>query len=231
MWITGDVIGPLVIPLANTGCNYDLIGSLAPTAASLTGLARTVQPSRLCVSERGGVRLGRPRNRRRIPGEAWINGAIDTHVLGHEAGAQSRPLPLPRAQCGTVAIGGSCTNDEYGDRFDTMGLGTPTTSTPCRRISSAGSATGLAADHRRAVERYLHARPLRNAGDQSKALRYRRRRGLVVCRVPDADGVRSRVASYPNVTSGVLVHYWNGDGNGVYLLDMTPATSSWQDPR
>ena len=33
-----------------------------------------------------------------------------------------------------------------------------------------------------------------------------------------------------NVMNGVIVHYWNGDRNGVYVLDMTPGTVTWSDP-
>jgi hypothetical protein len=43
-------------------------------------------------------------------------------------------------------------------------------------------------------------------------------------------GADSGLAGNPNVANGVLVHYWNGLANGVYLLDMTPATASWTDP-
>ena len=43
-------------------------------------------------------------------------------------------------------------------------------------------------------------------------------------------GFDGYLSSNANVMSGVLVHYFDGDLNGVYLLDMTPATSSWSDP-
>jgi hypothetical protein len=233
MWITGDVIGPLVIPLANTGCNYDLIGSLARTAASLTGLLLG-QYNHLVyafpsVAACGWGGLGTVGG---SPGEAWINGAIDTHVLGHELGHHLGLYHSHALECGTVAIGGSCSTVEYGDGFDTMGLGYTYHFNAVQKdllgwLGYGGSPpiTGVQSSGTYTLDRY------ETPGTNPKALKVQTSAGdwlYVEYRTPT--GFDSGVASYPNVTSGVLVHYWNGDGNGVYLLDMTPATSSWQDP-
>src|SRR5262249_34871768 len=43
-------------------------------------------------------------------------------------------------------------------------------------------------------------------------------------------GFDSGVGNSPNIMNGVVVHYWDGQRDGIYLLDMTPSTSTWADP-
>ena len=43
-------------------------------------------------------------------------------------------------------------------------------------------------------------------------------------------GFDSYISTNASVMNGVLVHYFDGGPNGVYLLDMTPTTTSWSDP-
>jgi uncharacterized repeat protein (TIGR01451 family) len=73
--------------------------------------------------------------------------------------------------------------------------------------------------------------PLETPGTNPKALRIRTAVGdwlYVEYRRPV--GFDSYISTNPNVMNGVLVHYFDGTPNGVYLLDMTPATTSWSDP-
>src|SRR5262245_38908930 len=122
-WLTGDVVGPVVIPLANTGCDYTLIATLARTAVSTLGIvlgqyAHLVYAFPGAACDWGG--LGSVGG---SPGEVWVNGSVDAHILSHELGHNFGLYHSHALECGTVAIGGSCSNVEYGDRYDTMGLG------------------------------------------------------------------------------------------------------------
>ena len=72
---------------------------------------------------------------------------------------------------------------------------------------------------------------LETPGTNSKALRIETAFGdwlYVEYRRPV--GFDSYISTNVNVMNGVLVHYFDGTPNGVYLLDMTPATTSWSDP-
>jgi len=74
--------------------------------------------------------------------------------------------------------------------------------------------------------------PLEPPGSNPKALKVQTALGdwfYVEYRRPTGFDTNA-VNGNTNVTNGVLVHYWNGQGNGVYLLDMTPSTISWIDP-
>ena len=108
----------------------------------------------------------------------------------------------------------------------------PRISTRCRRTCSAGSTTAprppSPTSSRAAVTRSM---PLETPGTNSKALRIKTALGdwlYVEYRRPV--GFDSYISTNANLMNGVLVHYFDGGPNGVYLLDMTPATSSWSDP-
>ena len=73
--------------------------------------------------------------------------------------------------------------------------------------------------------------PLETPGNDPKALRIQTALGdwlYVEYRRPV--GFDSYISTNASVMNGVLVHYFDGGPNGVYLLDMTPATTSWSDP-
>ena len=233
-WFTGTVVGPLLLPMTGATCDYTRMATLAQQA--LTTVAGIVLgqyqhivyafPSSGCAW-RGYGSIGG------MPGEVWINGSVQplfaTHELGHNLGLfHSHALA-----CGAVSIGGSCSAIEYGDYFDVMGGGTGPThfnavqkdllgwldygaSPPVTEVVTSGSYT---------------IDPLETPGTNSKALRIQTALGdwlYVEYRRPV--GFDSYISANANLMSGVLVHYFDGGRNGVYLLDMTPATSSWTDP-
>ena len=167
------------------------------------------------------------------PGQAWINGGLYPMVAAHELGHNFGLYHSHALECGAVSMGGSCSTIDYGDVFDAMGSGNGPThfnavqknllgwldygvSPPVTDVVASGSYTIDA---------------LETPGTNAKALRIETALGdwlYVEYRRPV--GFDSYISTNANVMNGVLVHYFDGGRNGVYLLDMTPATSSWSDP-
>jgi hypothetical protein len=130
-------------------------------------------------------------------------------------------------------MGGSCSSIDYGDTLDTMGMVTSprhfnavqkellgwlgyNTSPPITQVDSTGVYT---------------LDPIETAGTNPKALKIATPAGdwyYVEYRRPI--GYDTPLSTNGNVVNGVVVHYWTGQLDGVYLLDMTPATASWNDP-
>lgn len=233
-WLTGTVVGPLLLPMTGASCNYGLIATLARQALTTLGGIVLGQyrhvvyafPSSGCqwwgLGSVGGA-----------PGEVWINGGLYPMVAAHELGHNFGLYHSHALECGWVAMGGSCSSLDYGDVFDAMGGGNGPThfnavqkdllgwldygvSPPITDVVASGSYTIDA---------------IETPGTNPKALRIQTALGdwlYVEFRRPV--GFDSYISTNPNVMNGVLVHYFDGGSNGVYLLDMTPATSSWSDP-
>ena len=233
-WLTGTVVGPLLIPMTGASCNYSLIATLARQALTtvpgiVLGQYRHIVysfPNSGCgwwgLGSVGGA-----------PGEVWINGGMNAVVASHELGHNFGLYHSHALECGSVAMGGSCSSLDYGDVFDVMGGGNGPThfnavqkdllgwldygvSPPVTDVVASGSYT---------------IDPLETPGTNPKALRIQTALGdwlYVEYRRPV--GFDSYISTNPNVMNGVLVHYFDGGPNGVYLLDMTPATTSWSDP-
>jgi len=232
-WLTGGVVGPLLIATTTVGCNYNLIASLAQTAASAAGVALGQYQNFVYLftgSDCPWWGLGTVGG---SPGQAWINGPVQNLVVAHELGHTFGLYHSHALECGTVTFGGSCSSIEYGDYFDTMGSTTAShfnavqkdllgwldygVSPPITQVTASGTYT---------------IDPLETPGTNPKAIKVQSALGdwfYVEYRRPIGFDTGA-VAGNPNVANGVLVHYWSGAGNGVYLLDMTPATSSWTDP-
>jgi len=230
--LTGDVFGPFVIPLNSTACDYMGIASAAKAAASAAGAnlasySRYVYtfPPNAC----GWWGLGTVGGN---PSQAWINGTFENGVTSHELGHNFGLYHSHALECGSVPIGGTCSNLEYGDSLDVMG-----SSTPPRHFNAVqkerlgwlnyGSSPPITTVQSSGV--YL-IDPYEPVGSNPKALKVRTQVGdwyYVEFRQPT--GFDAGVSS--NVSGGVVMHYWSGlSANGIYLLDMTPATVAWSDP-
>ena len=59
------------------------------------------------------------------PGEVWINGSMNAVVAAHELGHNFGLYHSHALECGSVAMGGSCSTIDYGDVLDVMGSGSP----------------------------------------------------------------------------------------------------------
>jgi uncharacterized repeat protein (TIGR01451 family) len=233
-WLTGMVVGPLLLSMNGASCDYSRIATLArQAAAAVSGVVLAdyrhivyAFPSSGCgwwgLGSVGGA-----------PGEAWINGSLSPVVASHELGHNFGLYHSHALECGSVALGGSCSSIEYGDVFDVMGSGNgPTHFNAVQKdllgwldYGASPPVTDVVASGSYTID------PLEMPGTNSKALRIKTALGdwlYVEYRRPV--GFDSYISTDPNVMNGVLVHSFTGNVNGVYLLDMTPATSSWSDP-
>jgi len=233
-WLTGTVVGPLPLAMTGAACDYTKMATLARQALTTVGGIVLGQfrhvvyafPSSGCqwwgLGSVGGT-----------PGEVWINGAFSSVVASHELGHNFGLYHSHALECGSVAVGGSCSTIEYGDVFDVMGGGNgPTHFNAVQKdllgwldYGASPPVTDVVASGSYTIE------SLETPGTNPKALRIKTALGdwlYVEYRRPV--GFDSYISTNPSVMNGVLVHYFDGSPNGVYLLDMTPATSSWSDP-
>ena len=237
-WLTGDVYGWYTIPVSSTTCDTTAIANYAQQAAVNAGAKLSAYqhivyafPANACTfSGRGSIGGS--------PSQAWINGWFELGVLGHELGHNFGLNHSRSMDCGTVAIGGTCTVDEYGDDLDLMG-GSSTAhfnsyqkerlgwlnsgiSPPIQTVTASGTYF---------IDAY------ENNGTSPKALKvlksYDPTTGThtwyyIEIRTPT--GFDTTTLPDPTLLNGVAIHT-GSDTNpqDIYLLDMTPATASWYD--
>jgi hypothetical protein len=236
-WLTGTVIGPLPIAMTGAGCNYNLLASLADEAArSVAGVNPLLYQHIVYQFPRNGCSWAGLGSLGGLPGRAWINGDLGdlgkkvvSHELGHNLGLHhSHAL-----ECGAVSVGGGCSSIEYGDPFDVMGGGSgPTHFNAVQKALLGWLGHGASPPITDVLASGTYPiGPLEVPGTDAKALRVRTKLGdWYYVEHRRAVGFDSYLSAYPNVVNGVLIHYFDGGGDGVYLLDMTPATSTWFDP-
>ncbi|MGH7703390.1 MAG: NEW3 domain-containing protein, partial [Gemmatimonadales bacterium] len=143
-------------------------------------------------------------------------------------------------ECGTTTLGSSCSTIEYGDTQDTMG--TPNAghfnAFQKERLGwlNYGSSPAIATvegDGDYWLDPYESG-----PGADAKALKILKsadpttgKKTWYYVEYRQAIGFDSFLASNSNVLNGVVVRTGSeSSGNTSYLLDMTPATSSWTDP-
>jgi PKD domain/Gametolysin peptidase M11 len=224
--ITGGVAGWYTLPMNKpTTCDIGQITSLANSAATAAGFPPSnydfpvyVFPHIPCgwagLAGVGG-------------GGAWINQALSVYVTTHEIGHNYGVLHAHSLDCGTVAIGPTCSRSEYGDPFDVMGgslrhmnayfkyslgwltgssVATQSLGTMTYTLSPLESSSGT-----RAVQ-------LTTTAGRTYWLEFRQ--GI---------GFDAGLSTNANVSNGVLVHLGPSAAGGADLLDMTPATSTFGD--
>jgi hypothetical protein len=239
-WLTGDVYGWYTIPVSSTGCDMTTIASYANQAAANAGANLAAYdhwvyafPSNACGF------TGRASVGGSTTGQVWVNEWFELGILGHELGHNLGLYHSRSMDCGSAAIGGSCTTSEYGDQFDIMGTagsahlnpfqkerlgwlqyaGTPTAQT----ISASGTYWIDAYEPNGASFKVLKILKSIDPTTGARTWYYVERRTTY--------GFNSYLTGNTNVLNGVLIRTGSEtSGQETYLLDMTPETTAWWDP-
>jgi len=238
-WLTGDVYGWYTIPVSSTSCDTAAIASYAQQAAMNAGANLSAythyvyafpQTNACAFSGRGSIGGS--------PSEAWINtDSLGLEVLGHELGHNFGLFHARSMDCGSAVVGGSCTTDEYGDKFDIMGATQPVhfnvyqkerlgwvnngSSPPLQTVTASGN---YWVDAYETVGSGTKGLKILKSTDPTTGMRtwY-----YLEHRTPSG---ADSFLSYYNLQNGMVFHTgFEGSGQDIYLLDMTPATASWYD--
>ncbi len=242
--LTGAVAGWFTIAATSTTCDFGAIATQAKAAAAAAGYVLSsysrlvyVFPSNTCSWWGLGTVGGNP-------SQAWIHTrfGFSVKVVGHEMGHNLGLFHSHSLDCGSAPVAATgCSASEYGDVFDLMGSNSgghynafqkerlgwlddgaspPLTTVP----AVAGTAT-------------FDIAPIEDARNaQPRALKIPRASACGVANewfyveARQAKGYDAFLAGNANVLSGVLVRKVTGGvADSSYLLDMTPATTSWSD--
>ncbi len=238
-WLTGDVYGWFTIPMSYTVCDSSTLASYAKQAATAAGVNLSAYtryvyafPNNTCSWWGLGTVGGNP-------SQAWINGSLALKVVAHEMGHNFGLYHSNAWECGTSTLGSSCSSIEYGDTVDTMG--NPSSghfnAFQKERLGwlNYGTSPPIATVQTDGV---YSLDPYETAGANPKALKILQatnpttgKRTWYYVEYRRATGFDSFLSTNSNVLNGVVVHTGSeSTGNSSYLLDMTPATSSWSDP-
>lgn len=244
--LAGAVAGWFTIAATSTTCDYPTIATQAKQAATAAGYVLSnynryvyVFPPNTCAWWGMGSVGGNP-------SQAWIHTkwGFTLPVIGHEMGHNFGLYHSHSLDCGSTVVASSgCTVSDYGDYFDMMGGGSNTSHYSAYQKERLGwlnagvSPPITTVPTTQGTTTYSIA-PMENARDGvPRALKIPR--GTACSATNEWFYVESRQAkgfdtflsSNANVLGGVLIHkVTEGNTNSSYLLDLTPATSSWSDP-
>ncbi len=236
-WFTGDVAGWFTIAELSTACNYTNIASQAQQAASAAGFVLSnynryiyAFPQNAC----GWWGLGTVGGN---PSQAWINGSLVLQVVAHEVGHNHGLYHSHALECGSVVLGGSCTSIEYGDTLDVMGYSSyHFNAFQKERLGWLNYGTSPAITTATFNSTYT-LDPYEPTGSNPKAVKILQatsssgQKTWFYLEYRRPLGFDSSLSSNSNVLNGIVVRLGtDNSANSSYLLDMTPATSSWSDP-
>lgn len=229
--LTGTVAGWFTIASTTTACDYSTIASQAKQAATNAGYVLSNYNRYVYAFPTNGCSWWGLGSVGGNPSQAWVHAkwGFSLAVVGHEMGHNFGLYHSHSLDCGTAVIAASgCTASEYGDVFDIMGN------------SSAGHFNAYHKERlgwlNSGISPPLTTVPAGTTATyaigQLETVRDSVPRALKIPRGTSCSATNEYfyVESRKSVTGGVVVHkITDGSIDSSYLLDMTPATSSFSD--
>jgi hypothetical protein len=230
--LPGDVTQWFTINESITACNYSQWATAAQAAAKdagwdLTGYEHIVHlfPPQATCNWSGLASVGGT--------NSWLNGTIAIGTFAHELGHNvtlyhARTLSCTNGEVG-VAVGSSCTFEEYGDPFDVMGTSTNKRHFNTRNKGHLGWFPTANVATATSGQTYTLF-PLEKPATGFQLLRIPRGREYLYVEARTPFGFDS-FAPTDDVVRGALIHSGpdiSANGNS-YLLDSAPVTPSFVD--
>jgi hypothetical protein len=238
-WLTGDVYGWFTIPVSYNTCDTTAIATYAQQAAVAAGANLAAYdhqvfafPQNVCTWQGRGSVGG-------TPSQAWINEWFDLGTVGHELGHNFGLYHSRSLDCGGVSIGTNCTSEEYGDTLDIMGSSDSAhfnlyqkerlgwinsgANAPVTTVSTSGNYWVDAYESGNTLSKGLKILKSTDPVTGLKTWYYVEHRSAM--------GFDNFLSGNANVLNGVVIRTGSeASAQDTYLLDMTPATTSWNDP-
>jgi len=238
-WLAGDVFGWYTLPISSATCDQNAIATYAKQAATAAGISLSAYnrlvyafPSLSCGWTGWGTYGGNP-------SQAWINGSMSLRTVGHELGHNFGIYHARALDCGADVVGSNCSIVEYGDSWDILGqAGVVAHSHAAQKERLGwlgyGISPGLTVVQSSGT---YWLDPYETSGSNPKALKILKstdatsgKKTWYYVEFRRPIGFDSFISSNSSAMNGVVVHTGTeGYSFDEYLLDMTPATSSFGD--
>lgn len=238
-WLTGDVYGWYTIPVSSTTCDTAAIANSSQQAAAAAGANLSAYDHLVYAFPRNACTWQGRASVGGSPSNAWINEWFELAIVGHEIGHNYGLYHSRSMDCGPTAIASNCTTEEYGDIFDLMGAAESAhfnlyqkerlgwvnsgSNAPISTVTASGSYWIESFESGNLNPKGLKILKSVDPVTGMRTWYYVEHRA--------ATGFDSFLGGNTNVLSGVIVRTGSeANGQQTYLLDMTPATTSWYDP-